>query len=371
MNVAILNWRDGAHPDAGGAEVYVHEVGQRWAGAGHRVTLYSSAAPGLPERDRDGDLEIVRTGRLKRGTHHLRAPKRVVFDAPDVVLESINTLPYQLPLRSRRSPPFVPLVHQMAVDVWHAHLPRPAAALARRAEPLLYRTYRDVRVAAVSESTAADLRTVGVRSPVVVPQGGIGPQRMFEKEPVPTLLFVGRLARNKRPDHAIEAFRRVAEVLPEARLWIIGEGPMREELARHLPPGAHLIGRVSRNELRERMSKAHVLLATSVREGWGLVVTEANAMGTPAVAYDIPGLKDSVKNGVTGLLVDTNAAAIAAPVIRLLRDSNAYKEMVRNARQWGARCTWDATAGFLMELLEIEANSGESQPSNAMPTPPS
>jgi glycosyltransferase involved in cell wall biosynthesis len=228
-----------------------------------------------------------------------------------------------------------------------------------------------VRVAAVSESTAADLRTVGVRSPVVVPQGGIGPQRMFEKEPVPTLLFVGRLARNKRPDHAIEAFRRVAEVLPEARLWIIGEGPMREELARHLPPGAHLIGRVSRNELRERMSKAHVLLATSVREGWGLVVTEANAMGTPAVAYDIPGLKDSVKNGVTGLLVDTNPAAIAAPVIRLLRDSNAYKEMVRNARQWGARCTWDATAGFLMELLEIEANSGESQPSNAMPTPPS
>lgn len=371
MKVAILNWRDGAHPSAGGAEVFVHEVGRRWASVGHDVTLYSSHAPGLAKTDEDEGLSIVRVGDLRRGTHHLRAPASARRDGAQVLLESINTFPYQLPLRGRGLPPFLPLVHQMAIDVWDAHLPRSLAAAARRAEPLLFRAYRRGRVAAVSESTAADLGAAGMRETVVVPQGGIGPQATSLKEPVPTLLFVGRLAANKRPDHAVEAFRRVAEVFPEARLWIIGDGPMKEDLGRRLPSGAQMLGRLSRSELLDRMSRAQVLLVTSVREGWGLVVTEANAMGTPAVAYDVPGLRDSVRNGTTGLLTTPQPASIASAAIRLLESPKLYTEIVRNAREWGGGCTWDTTARFLMTLVEKLANEVGGHVAPAPSSPPS
>ncbi len=227
MKIGILNWRDRAHPDSGGAEVFVHEVANRWAAGGHEVTIYSSSRQGL-DRDASQDtVRIRRRGALKYGTHHLFAPRslRSSGDA-DVVLESVNTIPYFSPWRGRSFPPFVTLVHQLAVDVWDSHLPSALAAFARRLEPHLYRPYRRRPMVAVSESTRADLLAAGMRDVSVVPQGGLGPRRPMEKEAVPTFVYVGRLSPNKRPDHVLAAFRKIKRELPEARLWLIGEGAM-------------------------------------------------------------------------------------------------------------------------------------------------
>jgi glycosyltransferase involved in cell wall biosynthesis len=352
MRLAVLNWRDQAHPRAGGAEVFVHEVARRWAASGHDVTLYASRIGSLPREDSVDGVRIVRVGRLRDGSHHLLAPSRVRTDGPDAVVESVNTIPYELPLRSKkRFPPYLTLVHQMAVDVWDAHLPFPAAALAKWIEPLLFRPYRNASVAAVSESTAEDLRKAGIHSPIVVPQGGIGPQSPLPKEKAPTVIFVGRLAANKRPDHAIEAFRLVRQSIPEARMWIVGEGPMRDRLAANLPEGAEMLGRLPRDELLDRMSRAHLLVATSVREGWGLVVTEANALGTPAVAYDVPGLRDSVKDSESGRLVPLRPGNLATACIELLTDQVAYVRLAQAAAQWGARFDWNRTSTELLDHL--------------------
>jgi glycosyltransferase involved in cell wall biosynthesis len=242
--------------------------------------------------------------------------------------------------------------------VWQIHLPAAPAALAKRIESLWYRPYAQRQVVAVSESTRADLASVGVLRVSVIPQGGLGRQDAPSKSPQPTLLFVGRLVANKRPDHAIEAFRIIRSRMPEAQLWLIGEGKMKETLARGLPPGAELLGRVSRGEVLERMGRAHLLLATSVREGWGLVVTEANALGTPAVAYDVPGLRDSVRSGVTGASTAVEPTALAATALSLLRNVQRYEKMRQAAIEWGSVHSWDRTASVLMEHLREVVESG-------------
>ncbi len=122
-----------------------------------------------------------------------------------------------------------------------------------------------------------------------------------------------------------------------------------------------MIGRLPRLELLERLGRAHALLVTSVREGWGLVVTEANALGTPAVAYDVPGLRDSVKQGKTGLLVDISPAALADAAVRLVQDRAGYGRMRDEAMVWGGECDWDKTADALLHRLESVAGSNRSR----------
>ena len=138
---------------------------------------------------------------------------------------------------------------------------------------------------------------------------------------MPTFLFVGRLAANKRPDHAVEAFRIIKDELPRRAFGSSGTGPLEEELARTLPEDATLLGRVPREELYARMATAHCLLMPSVREGWGMVVVEANSVGTPAVGYDVGGIRDSIRNGRTGLLATAgDPLGLATHAISLVTD---------------------------------------------------
>ena len=138
-----------------------------------------------------------------------------------------------------------------------------------------------------------------------------------EKEPVPTVVFIGRLSANKRPEHAIRAFGLVRRELPNAQMWLIGSGPEEARLRKMAGPGVTFLGRVSEGEKRERLGRAHALVATSVREGWGLVVTEAAASGTVAIGYDVAGLRDSI-GASGGILTRADPASLATGLVRLL-----------------------------------------------------
>lgn len=352
MNIGILNWRDLRNSRSGGAELTLHEIGKRWASAGHRVVLVSSEIDGEAPSGSDEGLEICRIGALQRGSHHLLAPHRT--RGMDVVLESINTLPYWMPLR-RRVPPFVPVVHQMAKEVWSAHLPDLPAHLLARLEPNLYRPYRTVPCLAFSESTRTDLLRAGVCEVSVVRQGGGGRRTTQPKESEPTLVWAGRFVANKRPADAMRAFGRVRSRYPTARLWMIGDGELRKSLETEAGAGVELLGRLPYEEVLERMGRAHVLMVTSVKEGWGLVVTEANSMGTPAVGYDVAGLCDSIRHGRTGSLVQPNPVALGDEVVRILEDRERYSELCTHALKWSERFTWDALADDLLGRLERAA----------------
>ena len=231
LRVLFLNWRDITNPEAGGAEVYTHEVAKRWVEQGHQVSLLTSRFPGCSQAETVDGVRIRRIGRLRNGSFHLLVQRELArLSGFDVVIDEINTIPFLTPLWGRRLPPVVTLIHQLAVEVWDAELPRPLAAIGRRLEPRLLALYEDVPVVTVSESTRGDLQQLGLRNVHVVPEGLEEPPDLngVRKEDVPTFLFVGRLTANKRPDHAIEAFRVIRERIPEARLWIVGRGPMEE-----------------------------------------------------------------------------------------------------------------------------------------------
>jgi glycosyltransferase involved in cell wall biosynthesis len=313
MRILIFNWKDLAHPAAGGAEVLTENVARSLVTRGHDVTLFAAAVEGRPERETVEGVDIVRAGgRVSVYWAARRFWSAQAHSRYDVVVDEINTRPFMTP-RWIHDTPVVALIHQLAREIWAYETPFPVSVLGRYVlEPWWLRAYRDVPAMTVSPSSAQSLqRYHGWRNVSVIPEGR-APHAVpdVEKEREPTVVFLGRLVAMKRPQDAVESFRLLSGRFPTALLWIIGEGPLLERLRADAPPGVSFLGRVRREELLERLARAHVLVATSIREGWGLNVSEAAACGTPAIGYATPGLVDSIPAS-GGALVDPTPAALA------------------------------------------------------------
>jgi len=235
-------------------------------------------------------------------------------------------------------------------EIWSFEMPAPVALLGRHVlEPHWLRLYRDVPTLTISESSRDSLAEYGLRRIAIVPVGVPDLKRPdVQRENRPTVLFVGRLSDNKRPADAIEAFRLLREQLPAAQLWVVGDGPQRAKLQGALPDGVIFHGRVDEDTKQQLMARAHALVVTSVREGWGLVVDEAAAMGTPSIGYDVPGLRDSVR-GAHGVLADPTPAALAEALAERLPSWTACPAQ---AGWRGGATSWDTVAAEVLGHLE-------------------
>lgn len=322
MQILIFNWKDLAHPAAGGAEVFTEEVARALTQRGHAVTLFAAAVAGRPDRETVDGIEIVRRG-SRLGVY--RAARRFWSDQPrasyDVVVDEINTRPFMTP-RWVRDTPIVTLIHQLAREIWFYELPFPVSVLGRYVlEPWWLRKYRDVPALTVSRSTEDSLKRFhGWRDVTVIPEGS-SPQPIPDvpKEREPTVVFLGRFVAMKRPQETIDAFELLRGRFPSAQLWMIGDGPLLEELRVRAPGGVTFLGRLQHKELVDRLARAHVLVATSVREGWGLNVSDAAACGTPSIAYAVPGLVDSVQAS-GGACVDPTPHALGQTLVDFFSD---------------------------------------------------
>jgi len=319
MRILICNWRDLDHPLAGGAEVYTDHVAREWIGQGHDVTLFCSAVEGRPEREvATNGYQIVRRGSM-HGVY--REARRFWEDEGrekfDLVVDEVNTRPFGCP-RWVIGTPVVAVIHQVAREVWFHETSLPVALVGRFwMEKHWLATYRNSPTVTLSESSRRSLQDYGLRNLTVVapgfrPQQGAAP--LSEKEGTPTYVFVGRLSSNKRPQDALRAFALARKKIPEARLWVLGTGPMEQRLRQRPQENVEFFGHASEADKLTLMARAHALLVTSVREGWGLVVTEAASVGTPSIAYDVPGLRDSV-SASGGILVEPNPRVLGARLV--------------------------------------------------------
>lgn len=321
MRVLLLNWRDLKHPSSGGAEVWAHRVAEGLTEMGHQVTFFTSSVKDVPEDEVLNGVHIVRRGsRLSV----YREAKRFFESNPDkfdVILEEINTRPFFA--HEWSGIPVVPMIHQVAKDVWKYEAPFPISLIGRYVlEPFWLRRLRRLRVMTLSPSSAESLEEYGIYNSVVVLPGSDDQfVRTGEKEVIPTVVFLGRLVASKRPDHAIKAFELLRREIPNARLWMMGTGEYEKKLRKALPEGVTLLGRVSLEERQERLSKAHVLITTTVREGWGLNVSEASAVGTPTIGYDSPGLRDSIPMS-GGVVVPISPASLSQELIRFFKNQS-------------------------------------------------
>jgi glycosyltransferase involved in cell wall biosynthesis len=177
-------------------------------------------------------------------------------------------------------------------------------------------------------------------------------EELAEKEEDPVVIYAGRLKKAKRPDHAIRAFKLVRSRVPDAEFWVIGDGYLRGELTRMACDGVRFLGSVGDVDRRELMKKSWVLVNPSVREGFGLNVVEADALGVPCVAYDVAGLRDAVIDGKTGLLVQPgNVEALAEAIIRVLTDESLRIKLSEEALAYSRSFSWDKVANTFIKVI--------------------
>ncbi len=342
MRILILTWRDLAHSAAGGAEVYTEQVARRWVDAGHEVTLFAATVPGRPNEETvDGYRVVRRGGRLTVYRAARRWYRENGIGQYDVVIDMVNTVPFKAH-EWVKDTPVIAFFHQTAEECWHFNSPLPVAMLGRYVlEPQWIRSYRGRRVMVVSQSTADALARFGVHDTVILPEGFEPvPVPDVQKETAPTVVWMARLVPYKRPQDVVEAARIARTRIPDLQVWIMGGGPMLEDLRKQAPEGVEILGRVSEEEKVDRMARAHVHVATSAREGWGLVVSEAAALGTPTIAYNTPGLKDSTL-AANGQLCPPEPAALAAFLVEAMPrlQANPIEPLA-----YGGAHSWDEVA---------------------------
>lgn len=358
MKILVFNWRCWLNAAAGGAEVFTREVTKRWVKAGHEVTLFTSEFSGCKREEvLDGVRVVRRGGRLavywwaKRAYRH-----RFSKEGFDVVVDEINTRPFFMPGVVKDQAKTIALIHQLAREYWFYETPFPISHLGYYVlENRWLRNYVEVPTVTVSESTKQDLLDLGFQNVFVVPEGSsFAPlKRVPEKEKYPVVAYVGRLKRAKRPDHAVRAFKTVKEKVSDAELWVLGDGPFRKDLEEMAGDGVKFFSGLSDKQRRDRVGRSWVLVNPSVREGWGLNVIEANAFGVPCVAYDVSGLRDSVKNNETGLLAEAgNLGELAEKVVTVLTDESMREDLRKNALKYSRGFQWDNTARGFMSVLE-------------------
>ena len=361
MRVLILNWRDLASPGGGGAERVTHEIARRLVARGHAVTWLSSRAEAVPSDEVIDGIEIVRRG--SELTTRLHAP-RLARRGFDVVVDAINTVPYLAPLWARV--PSVVFFHQLARDVWWYEAPFPLSAIGFMLEPVYLQAYRRTPAITVSPSTRDDLRRFGHRATIdVIPLGaGAIPSGTSAARPLSgRLVAIGRLTPSKRFDHAVAALALLRETHPDARLDIIGTGPERDRLeqlvaARGLAGHVTLHGRIDDDARDRLLAEADAAVGTSVREGWGLTVTEAALVGTPSVVYDIPGFRDAVVDRRTGLVTSPTPAALAQGIRDLIGDRARYARISAAACTRAQALSWDSTADAFELALQSAVSRG-------------
>ena len=368
VNILVVNWQDRANPHAGGAEIHLFEIFSRLASTGHRVRLVCSGWPGASARATIDGIAIERVGGRNsfalRGRHAVR--RAIQAERPDILVEDVNKLPLFLAAGTRL--PFCAIVPHLFGSTAFDEAPWPIAATVWAAEKPLPWAYRRAGFHAISESTRDDLVSRGVdpeRIRVVHP--GVD-SRHFTPAPggrrsaVPTFLYVGRLKRYKGVAIAVRALALARRRRPDLRLEIAGTGDYRAELEQlvtslGLERMVAFHGFVSEERKIDLMRAAWANVFPSPKEGWGITVIEAAACGTPSLASESPGLRDSVRHGDTGFLVPHgDVESLAGRMVELADSPPLVARLGERARRLAESLSWErttsATEQHLVDIIE-------------------
>lgn len=377
MRILFLNWKDIQNPAAGGAELMLFELARRFARDSHAVTLFTRRFPQCKTDEIIEGIRVIRRG--NRWSVYWRAfgYYQRLAQPPDIVVDMVNTLPWFTPWYVPR-PRRVLFVFQLAQAVFFYHLPPLVGRLAYMMERLFYLPYQNTTAIAISKSTRDDLISYGLPAAhISIAHPGLDHQRYHpgpSKTAFPLFVFVGRLVKMKRAGLCIEAMRLVVDHYPATKLIIIGQGPEKQALLsriNHLglsknvfslsnksaggaagsPPAAFL----NEPDKISLLQQAWALLLPSVKEGWGMAVTEAAAAGTPAIVSNVSGLRDCVINSKTGLIgpASPTPQALAELMLRLIEDPPLRQRLARGALAWSEEFDWEKSYQNIHTILSL------------------
>jgi glycosyltransferase involved in cell wall biosynthesis len=369
--IAVANWRDPWHPQAGGAERYAWEIARGLAGRGAAVRFLTARAAGQGRRDRRDGIEIIRRGGRFTVYPLVLGWLLVRRRSFDLVLDCQNGIPFFTPWVLPRRVPVLCVLHHVHSVQFRMHFPGWMARAGSVLEgPVARWAYRRHACVAVSPSTVTAMRR-GLRwtgDIYLIPNGAPAPA------PAPpatgpdrrTLVWVGRLVAHKRAELILPVAERLRS--RGVTVDVVGRGPAAGSLAgqvaaRGLAGAVRLRGFLPEREKESVVAGSLLHLSTSVGEGWGLSVLEAAALGVPTVAFDVDGLRDAVRDGQTGWLVrdGEQLADVVDRAVRELADPARRAAVATACRQWAAQQSWDASAARMAELAEACLRAGTSR----------
>ncbi|MEO8577767.1 MAG: glycosyltransferase family 4 protein [Gemmatimonadales bacterium] len=366
MRILVVNWNDRENPHGGGAEIHLHEIFGRVAAQGHRVDLLTSGWSGAPARAFLDGIDVHRVGTRYSFQFGARRyfRERLFAQGYDVLIEDLNKIPLYTP---RWGPQVVGLVHHLFGTTIFREAPAPMAAAVWLAERGIPFAYKGIPFEAVSESTADDLAARGIpRKSVRVIHNGIDSEFFTpspgSRSPKPLFAYVGRLKRYKGVDLILQAFAALDAL--DARLEIAGAGDYRDHLqslsnALGISDRVRFLGFISAEEKRDLLRKSWASVFASPKEGWGLTNLEAAACGTPVIASDSPGLRESLIDGQTGVLVPHGDVVALTRAMKQIASSSDRVETMGNAgRRFAERFTWENSAEKTISHLQEVVHRG-------------
>lgn len=377
LNILIFSWRGPNHPNAGGAEQSTFAHAKGWVKAGHKVSLFTSYYIGAKREEEIEGVNIIRSGAQFLGVQ-AEAFKWYLFGAHgkfDLVVDEFHGIPFFTPLYVRTKK--LAFIHEVTKEVWRLNpWPLPfklvPAILGILFEPLIFKIFykqvcclhnKNIPFMTVSKSTKKDLTDWGINGKnITVIHNGVNlPKKinLSAKEPKKTIIFLGVLSKDKGIEDAVKVFKYLYEKDQGFQFWVVGKSAKDylikiRQLATQLGVGnIKFWGYVSEELKFELLAKSHILINPSIREGWGLTVIEAAAMGTPTVGYNVAGLRDSVSDRITGLLVPPkNIEALALNIIELISDKARLQKMSDDAILWSKKFRWEEACKKSLKLIE-------------------
>lgn len=366
MKILWFTWKDVTHPHAGGAEVVNEEIAKRLVKDGHEVVFIVGGYNGCTYEDYIDGYKVYRVGN-RYSTYfyaYLLYRKKFVGWA-DLVIEEINTLPYFTKLFVKE--PKALVIYQLCEKVWFYQMPFPISLIGYFLEKIYIRFLKNMFVVTISKSTKDNLCEYGFlpNNINIITMGSnssfIGEVSLDEKFNEPTIVSLGRINSMKRTIDQIKAFELTKKIIPSLRLFIIGNVEPDYEKKFHTAlersqykDSIYYLGRISLEKKTDILKKSHLILVTSVKEGWGLIVTEAGSQGTPAIVYNVDGLRDSVVDGVTGIICDENTPQNLSNKINLvLSDDSLYSQLSTEALSMSKKINFNACYEDFKKVLKI------------------
>lgn len=396
MKILMLNWRCPTNPKSGGAEYVTRKHLEAWTLAGHEVHWLAGGYPSAKPYEKLPVSEITKkqcaqmtpplsTVNSQLSTkafihlHRFGSPLTIYFLAPflywfkwrgdfDLVIDQIHGIPFLTPLWAWKSRK-IAFIHEVAQSIWDLMVPWPINIIGKLYERLYFLLYRHIPFWVDSNSTRDDIVRYGIESSLVhVIPCAIDLEPVTEvpkKENILTFIFLARLVKMKGVEDALRIIAEVKKATPHVKLWVVGGGDPNyvshlQDMTKDLDiePNVEFKGRVNEEGKVRLLRRAHWLLHTSIHEGFGLVVVEANSQGAPVFAFDSPGLKDIIIDGMNGYLFKGgNNALFAENIMRLIESNSIYENMSENSIKYSRKFEWKAIADTSIRLINKSVDS--------------
>lgn len=367
-SVLILNWRCPKNPQAGGAEKVTLKHASYWVKKRFNALWLAGKFKGAKSEEIIDGVKIIRFGN----------PLIIYFLAPliywfkfkgnfNFVVDEIHGLPFLTPLWAFKSKK-IAFIHEVAQEIWDEMFPFPLNLLGRLYEKIYFLFYKNTPFITVSNSTKTDLIKHGIQKKNIhlIPNGlDLKPvEKIPQKEKKLTLLFVGRLVKMKGVEESIKIFYQVKKKLNNSQLKIVGYGKKEyiiaiQRLCRKLNILNNVLfyGPIEEQKKISLLRSSHFLIHTSVREGFGLTVIEANSQGTPVIAYNSPGLKDIVEDGINGYKIKAlkkdkkRREQGAKKILAVFKNKEKYKKLVSSSIEYSKKFKWSKATAQSFQLL--------------------